>query len=52
MAYHAKGSSVYHIYDKCTKGNNIEKGNEVKIQGPPPRGMKLCKECQSRQSGR
>ena len=25
MSYHAKDSDVYHIYENCTLGNNIEK---------------------------
>jgi len=27
MAYNSKISDVYHIYKKCTVGNNIEKDN-------------------------
>ena len=48
MAYHSKGSSVYHIYQKCSVGNNIEKGNKKTGSG----GKKLCKTCKEIKAGK
>lgn len=41
MSYHAKDSDVYHIYENCTLGNNIEKENKVQGTG----NKKKCKRC-------
>ena len=48
-AYHTdEETKVYHIYDGCTVGNNIEKRN---IQGGAG-GYRLCKKCKAIQRGR
>lgn len=39
--YHAKNSDVYHTKNKCTEGNNIEKGNRRSGTG----GKRKCKNC-------
>ena len=47
MTYHSKHSEVYHKYEKCVLGNNIEKDN--KKQGPT---KKLCDHCKDIERGK
>ncbi len=48
MAYNSKTSDVYHIYKKCTVGNNIEKDNLRNGDG----GKKLCNTCKEIKEGK
>lgn len=48
-AYHTKEKTeVYHIYEGCIDGNNIENRN---VQGGTG-GYRLCKKCKEIQKGR
>jgi hypothetical protein len=47
MAYNSKISDVYHIYKKCTVGNNIEKDNLKTGDG----GKRLCNTCKEIKEG-
>ena len=46
--YYAASSKVYHIYNSCTLGNNIERYNKKSGTG----GKKMCKNCRKLKSGR
>ena len=48
MAYHSKTSNVYHIYQRCTVGNNIEKDNLKSGTG----GKRLCNTCKEIKAGK
>ena len=45
MTYHSKHSDVYHKYEKCVVGNNIEKDNWR--AGPSKKPCKNCKDIAS-----
>lgn len=47
MAYHSKHSKIYHKFEKCVDGNNIEKDNRV--VGP---ARKLCDHCKDIDRGK
>lgn len=47
MSYYSLTSDVYHIYQKCSVGNNIEKDNIRQGKG----GKRLCKNCEEIKSG-
>ena len=44
----SKNSNVYHIYKKCTVGNNIENDNLKTGDG----GKRLCQICQEIKDGK
>jgi len=44
MAYHSINSPVYHIYQKCTVGNNIEQDNRRSGKGGNKKLCQICKE--------
>ena len=46
--YHAAKSKVYHIFNSCTLGNNIERYNKKSGTG----GKKMCKNCRKLKSSR
>ncbi len=48
MAYHSIMSNIYHVYQRCTVGNNIEKDNLRSGTG----GKRLCKTCQEIREGK
>ncbi|WP_462350949.1 hypothetical protein [Fusobacterium varium] len=45
MSYHSKYSDVYHVYENCKLGNNIEKENKVQGTG----NKRKCKRCADRE---
>ena len=47
MAYHSVKSPVYHLYKKCTVGNNIESDNLKNGTG----GKRLCSTCAAIKAG-
>ena len=48
MAYHSKTSGIYHIYQKCSVGNNIEKDNRRNGSG----NKALCSVCKDIKNGK
>lgn len=48
MAYHSINSSVYHTYERCTVGNNIETDNKKGGKG----GKTLCQICADIKAGK
>lgn len=48
MAYYSQTSDVYHLYQKCTVGNNIEKENLRTGKG----GKRLCNNCKEIKEGK
>jgi hypothetical protein len=47
MAYHSKHSKIWHKFEKCVDGNNIETDN--KVSGP---SKKLCDHCKDIERGK
>ena len=47
-AYHAGDSDVYHIFDDCTVGNNIEPDKRKEGTG----GKRLCQVCKAKKGER
>jgi len=48
MAYHSIDSGVYHIYQKCSSGNNIESDKKKSGTG----GKRLCSVCADIKAGK
>jgi hypothetical protein len=47
MPYHSSATpGIYHLYNDCSRGNNIEKENRA----PGTRGGTLCFECAAKKA--